>query len=412
MRGSGGPVRNGLLSSPLGQAGSALIGNASIGVKVVCLVVVISYGLSYSESAIKALSMTPGYFWPPHFYLWTAFTHCFLEIHWWEVVVDIVTIVLVGKLLEPLWGALEMVTFFAVINVGTAVVCAVFYYFLYMVTFNTELLFEVHIHGLAGYLAGVSVAVKQAMPDHILYRTSVGKFTNRNIPLTVFGLSFILWAIGLVEGSYCTMFGSGLVISWIYLRFYQMHANGSRGDTADGFAFASFFPNVIQPPVAVFGNTLFSLLVRLKVCKRPIRRYDVSGGGLAGGSVHGGGGAGSISISLPGVENHDTERRRQIALKALSDRLSKAEAQSATSNQQSWPSLDGGSNTTDVTAPLLSNAQTIDRINEPSSSPSQKPETSISSDSKLNDEDMNVASDAVLIDISDAVNETQIPGSK
>ena len=53
---------------------------------------------------------------------------------------------------------------------------------------------------------------------------------------------------------------SGLVISWVYLRFYQMHANGSRGDTADGFAFASFFPNVIQPPVAVFGNTLFSLL--------------------------------------------------------------------------------------------------------------------------------------------------------
>ena len=65
----------------------------------------------------------------------------------------------------------------------------------------------------------------------------------------------------------------------------------------------------------------------------------MSSGGLSGGSVRGGAGAGSISISLPGVENHDTERRRQIALKALSDRLSKAEAQSATANQQSWPSL-------------------------------------------------------------------------
>ena len=54
------------------------------------------------------------------------------------------------------------------------------------------------------------------------------------------------------------------MISWIYLRFYQMHANGSRGDTADGFAFASFFPNVIQPPVAVFGNTIFSLLGKWK----------------------------------------------------------------------------------------------------------------------------------------------------
>ena len=41
-----------------------------------------------------------------------------------------------------------------------------------------------------------------------------------------------------------------------------------------------------------------------------------------------------------------------------------------------------------------------------------KPETSTSSDPKLNDEDMNVATDAVLIDINDAVNETQISGSK
>jgi hypothetical protein len=65
--------------------------------------------------------------------------------------------------------------------------------------------------GLAGYLAGVSVAVKQAMPDHVLYRSPVGKITNRNIPLAVFGLSFVMWAVGLVEGSYCTMFGSGLV---------------------------------------------------------------------------------------------------------------------------------------------------------------------------------------------------------
>ena len=60
---------------------------------------------------------------------------------------------------------------------GVALVAAVFYYFLYMVTFNTELLFEVHIHGLAGYLAGVSVAVKQAMPDHVIYRSPVGKIT-------------------------------------------------------------------------------------------------------------------------------------------------------------------------------------------------------------------------------------------
>lgn len=72
------------------------------------------------------------------------------------------------------------------------------------------------------------MAVKQAMPDHCIYRTPMGKITNNNVPLAAFIFSFVMWAIGLVEGSYCTMFGSGLIISWIYLRFYQLHANGTR----------------------------------------------------------------------------------------------------------------------------------------------------------------------------------------
>ena len=62
---------------------------------------------------------------------------------------------------------------------------------------------------------------------------------------------------------------------------------------------------MLQPPLAVVGNTVFALLVRMRICKRPIRRYDVGIGGPA------------ISISLPGVDNNagagpDTERRRQV----------------------------------------------------------------------------------------------------
>ena len=143
------------------------------------------------------------------------------------------------------------------------------------------------------------------------------------LPLELFPL-----LTGLVEGSYCTMFGSGLVISWIYLRFYQLHANGSRGDTADSFSFASFFPNVMQPPI----NACFSILVRLRICKKRVRRYDIGGGSSSGGPA--------ISISLPGVDNHDTERRRQIALKALKDRLSKTEISEKSDPSNNWPSLE------------------------------------------------------------------------
>jgi hypothetical protein len=39
---------------------------------------------------------------------------------------------------------------------------------------------------------------------------------------------------------------SGIIISWVYLRFYQKKEQGSRGDMSEGFAFATFFPEPIQ----------------------------------------------------------------------------------------------------------------------------------------------------------------------
>lgn len=220
------------------QQFSALLGNTSTSVKCICGVVLFTYFLSYSEEAVKVLSVTPGYVIPPSFRLWTPFTSCFLELHFWEVLVDVITVGLCGKLIEPLWGQMEMMTFFAVTNVGAALLSTIYYVILYTCTSNTDLLFGVHIHGLAGYVAGVSVAVKQIMPDLVIVKTPLGKLSNRNVPLTVFFLSLVLWVVGLLEGTFPTMFLSGLLVSWIYLRFYQYHSNGSRGDMGDYFTFA------------------------------------------------------------------------------------------------------------------------------------------------------------------------------
>ena len=38
----------------------------------------------------------------------------------------------------------------------------------------------------------------------------------------------------------------GFINGWIYLRFFQLKANESKGDLSDGFAFATFFPEAIQ----------------------------------------------------------------------------------------------------------------------------------------------------------------------
>ena len=58
------------------QAG-ALLHNTSTAVKAICLIVFCTYFLSFSEPAVLGLSVTPGYFNPPHF--WVEFCHRWLD---------------------------------------------------------------------------------------------------------------------------------------------------------------------------------------------------------------------------------------------------------------------------------------------------------------------------------------------
>lgn len=207
-------------------------------VKIFCLLIIVGYLSSFLETIVELVAVTPGYLLPPHFSIWTLGTFFLIECHFFEVLVDVVCVCLCAKLLEPLWGQLEMITFFFICNLCSVVVTTVCYLFLYICTKNSELLFNVRIYGMVSYVAGVSVAVQQVMPDHpIVMGTPLGTFTNRNVPLSVLFLSIVLWLFGLVEGTYPLMFCNGIIISWIYLRFWQQHSNSRRGDPSEAFQF-------------------------------------------------------------------------------------------------------------------------------------------------------------------------------
>ena len=285
----------------LKQQFSALLRNTSPVITLICLVTTVGYLLSFSETAVLFLTVTPGYILPnAEFWVWTAFTFCFIELHWWEVLVDVVTVGLCGKMIEPLWGQMEMFKFFALSNFGVSILTTIYYLFYYMITKNPQILFDVHIHGLAGYVAGICVAVRQIMPDHLIFKTRWGRLTNRNVPLTVLIMSIILWAVHLLDGTYPAMFASGLLVSWVYLRFYQHHPNG-RGDSSESFTFASFFPNVMQPIIAVLVNPIYVCCLKIGVVKPPAPPRVASAASLS-----------SVSISMPGVDPHDVERRRYL----------------------------------------------------------------------------------------------------
>uniref|UniRef100_A0A2D4KTK3 Transmembrane protein 115 n=1 Tax=Micrurus paraensis TaxID=1970185 RepID=A0A2D4KTK3_9SAUR len=154
------------------------------------------------------------------------------------------------------------------------------------------------------------------------------------VPMLLLLILSVLRLTTLIESNILASYGFGVLSSWIYLRFYQRHSRG-RGDMSDHFAFATFFPEILQPVVGLLANLVHTILVKVKVCRKTVKRYDV-------------GAPSSITISLPGTDPQDAERRRQLALKALNERLKRVEDQSA------WPSMeDEDEENTKADTPLL-----------------------------------------------------------
>nr|XP_033782351.1 transmembrane protein 115 [Geotrypetes seraphini] len=313
----------------------AALASTSVVVKSLCATVLVLYLLSFGLDTEFRLSLTPGHLFPPNFWVWTLVTHGVVESHVWEVLLSLATVVVAGRLLEPLWGALELLIFFTVVNISVGVLGALSYFLTYVATVHLDYLFTVRIHGVFGFLGGVLVALKQTTGDAVVLK--VPQVRMKVVPMLLLLALAALRLTALIESNRLASYGFGVLSSWVYLRFYQRHSRG-RGDMSDHFAFATFFPEVLQPVVGLAASLVHRVLVKVRICRKTVKRYDV-------------GAPSSITISLPGTDPQDAERRRQLALKALNERLKRVE-------DQSWPSMEeedeeDGASSSKVDSPSL-----------------------------------------------------------
>ena len=84
----------------------------------------------------------------------------------------------------------------------------------------------------------IGVVIKQIMPDTVITTTPLFKLKQDHVPLLIIILSTILWIVHAVPVHFLIMLSFGIIISWTYLRFFQIHQNGSQGDMSTSFAFA------------------------------------------------------------------------------------------------------------------------------------------------------------------------------
>nr|XP_002129987.1 transmembrane protein 115-like [Ciona intestinalis] len=337
------------------------IRETSLTAKLGCVLLSLFYALSYVFDTLKPLAITPGFLIPPNFWIWTIFTYQFIEVKFFVVLTNFLVLIYSSQVLEPAWGMIGFLSFFGIVTVLSGFLSGFFYLSCYMVTRSLGFLFEVSIHGMAGYTAGVLVALKQCRGDQMIVG-SVGLFM-KHLPIVNILLVVLLRIAGLITGSYVVLVCFGTLVAWVYLRFYQGHSRG-RGDAAENFSFKSFFPKPLDAPMGIIAGIVYNILLKVKLCRKTSYRYDV-------------GAPSKITISLSGVDALDAERRRNKAIKALDERLQKAEQQQNDSSE--WPEMEDDTTNTEprsvedsVSTSSGSSRSDIVRIEVETSSPSDE----------------------------------------
>lgn len=113
----------------------------------------------------------------------------------------------------------------------------------------------------------------------------------------------------------------GLITTYVYLRFFRYQKdittgeNSIRGDASETFAFATFFPTAVQAPVGRVCDQIYLIACRLKLIS------SFSDESVSVGNEQAAARRDSILPTSTNNAYAAAERRRQLALQALDERL-------------------------------------------------------------------------------------------
>ncbi|WCJ19350.1 rhomboid protein-related [Euphorbia peplus] len=231
---------------------------------------------------------------------WNLITAGYIEQSIYGVAVSTFCLLVMGKLLEPVWGSKEFLKFIFIVNFLTSLCVFVTAIALYYITTQETYLYN-PISGFQGVLSGFLVGIKQIIPDQEL---SVLRIKAKWLPSIAVLLAIAASFFTPDSASYLPTIIFGTYMSWMYLRYLQKKPETKlRGDPNDDFAFSSFFPEVVRPVI----DPIASIFHRM-CCGRSDASTEEQGYTLGG-------------APLPGSDPIEASRRRERGARALEERL-------------------------------------------------------------------------------------------
>ncbi|KAJ8906463.1 hypothetical protein NDN08_002956 [Rhodosorus marinus] len=239
-----------------------------------------------------------------NFHVWNPFTGLFVETNAIAGLLVASTFLVAGKWLEPAWGQRELIRFILIMN-GTVGYTT---FFLYsgacLITQKPNICFAL-ISGCIGLVTASTVALKQLIPENQIKLFRSYNIKAKHLTAIVVTSTLVLCVVGLLGVYKLIMSLLGAYYGWLYLRFFQVRDKGI-GDQNSAFSFQSFFPRQIQPFIGSVSTRVYKTFTPIvarvhQSVPTSVDEEDPS--------------------ATPNVSEDDLERRRQIAMKALNERL-------------------------------------------------------------------------------------------
>ncbi|KAF5733757.1 hypothetical protein HS088_TW16G00197 [Tripterygium wilfordii] len=260
-------------------------------------------------TALTYLALIPARTIP---FAWNLITNGYIEQSVYGVVVSLIGLLVMGKLLEPVWGSKEFLKFIFVVNLLTSLCVFVTAIALYYITRQENYLY-MPLLGFHGVLSGFLVGIKQIVPDQEL---SILRIKAKWLPSIMLLISIAISFFTAESATYLPTLVFGTYMGWIYLRYLQSKPETKlRGDPSDDFSFSSFFPEFLRPVIDPIASIFHRLL-----CRRSETSTDAHGYTLGG-------------AALPGSDPIEASRRRERGARALEERLT-AERLAAARNEE------------------------------------------------------------------------------
>ncbi|KAL6765988.1 eukaryotic integral membrane protein-domain-containing protein [Haematococcus lacustris] len=251
------------------------------------------------------LALVPGRTLPC---VWNLITSAFVTPNAIELAVNVVALLILARLVEPVYGSKEFLKFLFIVNLVTCCTIFVAVYIAFAISALDKLLFT-EFSGFHGLNAAMLVAVKQIMPHHELKLFGIVRAHVKYLPSLVM-LPVIAVTVSLGYLKYLAFYTVGTYVAWLYLRFFQTQPEtGALGDASDDFKASSFFPAILAPVIDALASVL-GFITRLRHVPGNENSPVIKGLHMqAGGS------------SALGSDSVDANRRRERGAKALEERL-------------------------------------------------------------------------------------------